>query len=331
MVEPARVQVSWYRRPWAWMAAAVPVLAGLALLVLMPRQAEGPKMVAMAKPPAELQRIAVDEKPVENLRPAEPMARRVVAPAAVQENLVQEKQELSRKDASANAPSPKETSSGEARASAETREAARQNAMADAPLVAGRMEQAAPGAAAPAPPPQAAPKAVAVSQQQTGVAAPPAAPAAVRERPVPATGSYRPANSLPASNEQQPVTLTVLVRGDSSTQWAPLESEIVPAGAAVRLRLSAPQTGTLRVAPGNRLVVLNDPAVPLDVDLGALPAGEHTITATFVPGTGLVGNAFGGSRLRMAEADAKSASEKKSFSQAGSAAPVTFTRKFTVR
>jgi hypothetical protein len=119
------------------------------------------------------------------------------------------------------------------------------------------------------------------------------------------------------------LTVQVLARSSSSPEWKPLETDSVPAGTQLRLLVRTTQAGTLRVLPGTgNLITLSRPAEAFPVEIDAQSAGRLDLHVTFFPG----GTA--GARALKASGDRAMQS---TLSQESMPAPVTFTRRLTVR
>lgn len=296
----------WWRRPWAWAAMAAPVLAGLALLVMLPdTHRQEPQLMAKAERGSEPSFRAVEPQPPAAapkalVRPAEiaalPPARlRDVAPVpAVAAPAAPARLEEKLAAATEAAPEAKSVSVSESVVGAN--EVARQN------------------------PPRVETRVSMPTALVDGTAM------------VPFRAEADATGRLTAKKEAvAPAVLTVqvLTRSSQGQQWTPLETDSLPAGAPLRLLVRTTQAGTLRVLPGRgNLVTLSRPAEDLPVDIDTQAAGRLDLNVTFYP-------SISGSPGRPADARALAASGSRALqsamAQESMPVPVTFTRRIAVR
>lgn len=305
----------WYRRPWTWAAAAVPALAGLFLLVFLPPRNPEPRLVAEARPNEAAQIL---EAPA---APPVPAAKTIKADAPAPAG-------LKRTSASAPPVPPPHASSespvpGLAGAAAPTQEQSRE---------LKEMVFATP-ITAPSPAPTLPPSAVQETKKladaptaalqgssfrQEGGLAPD-----VKQKADALLAAARQKNEAPASRDEQSEILKVefLTRRSTDAAWTPVREDRVAVGDPLRLRITTTAAGELRVRPGDRTLSLRTAVAPIDVDLGALPAGAQTITVSFAPAPAgrAVAREMGPSRSAMTMSPAMAAGE-----------PVTVVRRILV-
>lgn len=291
----------WWRKPWAWAAMAAPVLAGLALLVMLPDESKERQLMAKAGPqPAVLTSREVVRPQLAPPELAQPAEAAVPAPARSREPATEP----------AAAPVAPPAAPG---LQEEKRTAAAEGALAVATVSA---PESAPGANEAAR--QIAPR------LETRVSAPAAladaAAAAPAQAEADAIGRLTPKKEAAAPGV---LTVQVLARLSPAQEWTPLEADTLPAGTQLRLLIRTSQPGMLRVLPGTgNLITLNRPADSLPIDLDAQPAGRFDLNVTFFPGRPAAARALSAAGGRAMQS---------TLSQEQTTAPVSFSRRLTVR
>lgn len=306
--------VPWYRRRWTWAAAAVPVLAGVVWLVMIPwiNSLEN-RAVYMAKAPAPAQAPPLEMR-TKWREPAAPAAGRLpketVAPA--------------RNDV------PKETG---ARAKTVAAPPAAE-VLADEPKPVPAVEKAE-GRFAEARPTPDLPEAKRQEERAAAVAAaPPAVPALT---PSARTGA-------PAAGRmdlQTGTTLTLLAIDTADSLWKPLpDQSVAPAGTPLRLRVITSTRGLVQIQPGNHRLAVRQAGQAVEIDLGSYEPGEQTLEASLTPmpaglsganETGMPANRFRAAENAKQESTALMQTRQASGPKLGAANPAVTKLHFRVR